>query len=472
MITRSITRFAYTILILSVHFFSAPAISADAFSESKEIRRLLLEKNFSVLEHKLSAMQRNYKLGNLSDTEIKSAFDSFYTTDPFVGPILRLWVSQHRDSFVAQMAFAKYHHAKGWAKRSHKFMGDTRKEQVSGMRHEFAVARKAYKTALSLNPNLIVAYLGLIDISMNLDAREKTMDLAHRALYVEPESYEVRKKILFVSLPKWGGSLKEVKIWEKAAKTRESSNPRLRTLRGFTYFAVADSLHSHKNNCEGALDAINKAVKLGGDYSYYNERASIYYCLSKYDEAIKDINKSISIRPHYSSHYGERGIYYAWLQDYKRAIKDLSVPLLFDPLNVRYLRSRGKAFFWSQDYENAIKDLENGLTYGLYDSTVHYYLGRSYYYGRKDYRKTEKFLHSSLQLREARTDAWYWLAAAQWRNKNCEFVASARRYAQDCKKKNSCDSERYDWSVGNSAHAVKNGICEDQSPATILNANE
>ncbi|MEI0566034.1 tetratricopeptide repeat protein [Brachyspira pulli] len=159
------------------------------------------------------------------------------------------------------------------------------------------------------------------------------------------------------------------------------------------YKEADKALTDTKNN----LDIYNNSL-INKDYTkdpmYYFSKAHNLYNKSKYEEAIKNYNKSIDLDPNNSYAYNNRGLAKNNLEQYFNALKDYDKAIELDPNNsvIYYNRGVAKTHLWQ--YEEAIEDYNKAIELDHNNSTAYYnrglvksYLGQ-YKEAIEDYNKT------------------------------------------------------------------------------------
>src|SRR5882757_5430793 len=77
-------------------------------SGSNKALALLKAESFEELERTFSGVQRSYKMGAITDEDLRAAFRVFYSTDPSLERYYDLWVTSHPQSYVAHLARGIY----------------------------------------------------------------------------------------------------------------------------------------------------------------------------------------------------------------------------------------------------------------------------------------------------------------------------------------------------------------------------
>ena len=159
------------------------------------------------------------------------------------------------------------------------------------------------------------------------------------------------------------------------------------------YKEADKALTDTKNN----LDIYNNSL-INKDYTkdpmYYFSKAHNLYNKRKYEEAIKNYNKSIDLDPNNSYAYNNRGLTKNNLEQYFDAVKDYDKAIELEPNNsvIYYNRGLAKTHLWQ--YEEAIEDYNKAIELDNNNSTAYYnrglvksYLGQ-YKEAIEDYNKT------------------------------------------------------------------------------------
>jgi tetratricopeptide (TPR) repeat protein len=94
---------------------------------------------------------------------------------------------------------------------------------------------------------------------------------------------------------------------------------------------------------EEALKDLNKSLELSGDKATtYNNRAAVLIDMGKYEDALKDVNKAISLAPGYGAAYNNRGNVHFQLRHYAAALKDYKRAISLMPTNAAPYNGRAK----------------------------------------------------------------------------------------------------------------------------------
>jgi len=295
------------------------------------LRDMLQNKEFEQLNAVLKEYQNCFKEDQTDEYKVYDAYRTFYLTDPLYEKFFEKWINNSPDKCQPYLALAHYYCAKGWESRGYKFKKDTSEERFEGMRFYFSKAEENLKTALKINPDLMVGYNILINIynaTGNDAAEDKTIE---SAIALFPHSFLVRYAGAWAKQPRWGGSYKDIEEIAKEAERYSNINPELTALYGLIYYDRGRIYRSNKRYTK-AIDLFTEALTFGDHWSIYYERAKIYHFdLKEYNSALEDINRCIELRPVIDEIYRMRSRIYFAKGDYSYSLEDLHTAELLSP---------------------------------------------------------------------------------------------------------------------------------------------
>ena len=189
------------------------------------LRDMLQNQEFEQLNTILEEYQNDFKEDQTNEYKVYDAYRTFYLTDPLYEEFFIKWINSFPDKYQPYLALAHYYNAKGWESRGYKFKKETSEEQFEGMRFYFSKAEENLKTALKINPDLMVGYNILINIynATGNDAAED--ETTENAIASFPHSFLVRYTGAWAKQPRWGGSYKDIEEIAKEAERYSSINP-------------------------------------------------------------------------------------------------------------------------------------------------------------------------------------------------------------------------------------------------------
>ena len=146
-------------------------------------------------------------------------------------------------------------------------------------------------------------------------------------------------------------------------------NPRMINAEySYNYFYNSKAIEKFANkDYEGALEEINKSIKLGPspDEFYYKNsyllRAETYRALEEYESALKDINVFIEYDPKIEKAYEIRQEIKYDMKDFTGAIEDANIMLILNPNSGDAYAKRGLSLLALGQKEKACTDLRKAL---------------------------------------------------------------------------------------------------------------
>jgi tetratricopeptide (TPR) repeat protein len=153
--------------------------------------------------------------------------------------------------------------------------------------------------------------------------------------------------------------------------------------RGNTYKLMKENRQAI-SNYRLAIENISCVIKLEQlNAHYYFSRAMIYYGwmqidLTKSENAIKDLNKAISINPNNKNFYCIRASIYCCSGCEIQAIKDFTKIIQLDPSADSYY-NRGIIYYQFTKYQSAIEDFDMAISFDSGRSSIYYSRGNARY---------------------------------------------------------------------------------------------
>jgi tetratricopeptide (TPR) repeat protein len=408
-----------------------------------KILSLLKDERFKELDNLLSSYQASYEADTSNDASVIKGYYSFENSDTKLEFKLNKWIKRMPKSYSAYLSRAIYYKNLGWLSRGYAFAQDTSESQFENMRNYFALAINDLKTALSLNPKLIMAYESLISISMTVDTPPGTNEAILRKVeQFDPASFLIRRRYIFSLQPKWGGSIDEMKAFINESKQYCDMNPRLKIISGYVPYALGDMIR--KKDRLKALEYYNQALSYGDHWWFFYKRGLNFYFMDKNNEAIKDFSRALLINPQHSEVLSSRGWAYYHLDRYQEALQDFNLAINLDALEPHTLRGRGSTYYAQQKYNNALMDYTNALKYDGHNHKIWWLRGRLNLYKLKNYAQAVNDLKKAIDIDPYNKKYWYNYSRALYYNNDCSATSSLKTYLNFCNKQE-CKTGKIKW---------------------------
>jgi tetratricopeptide (TPR) repeat protein len=137
-------------------------------------------------------------------------------------------------------------------------------------------------------------------------------------------------------------------------------------------------------NTEGRFDEAlvdaSKSISIKPTYEGFFTRAAIYKAKKMYDESLADYTTASTLSNDVSVFVNRGNVYYT-KGDYEKAIADYNKVLQQNPDDVNALSNRGSAYYQLNRIDEALSDYSRAIT--LRPSESRFYVSRSYMYDKK-----------------------------------------------------------------------------------------
>ena len=207
------------------HYQFDPAVTlADA-------RHLIEHGQATELEHRLSEARD----AQLSQSGMQSLLDRTYNIDFAEGSddlraLLDAWKRQSPDNPYALAASGTAYVAMAQKQRGSDYVSKTSQSALESMSRLLQQARDDLDRAAALDPKMTPAYTAMLYAAALQGDDAYAMNAARRALAVDPSNYPVYARMVWMSQPKWGGTVPQMQGIIKDAQQHAAQNPLLRLL--------------------------------------------------------------------------------------------------------------------------------------------------------------------------------------------------------------------------------------------------
>jgi tetratricopeptide (TPR) repeat protein len=354
-------------LISGILFFDhvAVASSETALTNLEEIDQQLLSllksKQYEQLDSKIMAYMRSYEGDPLREKYVNVALEVFSRNLPSLEPSLTEWISKQPTSYTAHAARGIYYVRVGGTKRGSKFINQTTKKQLEGMTLYFDKALRDLDKAYSINHRLIQALCYEMVILRAYGLHDQLRRLRDKGLAVNPSSSWLRWTYISSLLPRWGGSIEEMREEIESARPYFTKNPDLKGIEGRISAEYGDYAF-WQGNYQKAIRFYDEALRYGDASSYRFQRGVAHSRIKQFDPCIKDMDIAIQLRPNNPDAYYQRGYAKHRLQRYNEAIVDFSKSIDDDPYGDGAFFYRGNAHSFFGNYDLALADFEKAVT--------------------------------------------------------------------------------------------------------------
>ena len=182
-------------------------LASRAHMGQDQLIALLQKQDYPTLERTFSAVQRRFEAGELTEYELRDAFQPIaMLKDAAARESLREWAQQSPESYVAHLALGLNYRARGSAARGKKYWDDTPPEKQAAMLRDYALAEPELRKSLALTPRPFLSAVNLMGIIASVGKQpylNASLMLANEA---RRDNSLARLQFARFLLPRWGGS--------------------------------------------------------------------------------------------------------------------------------------------------------------------------------------------------------------------------------------------------------------------------
>lgn len=350
------------------------------------IQQLLEDKQYQLLNSTLEAARIDALSDLTKEQHLMNLYLAFEIHNESYLDKLNSWVNAYPASYQPFLARAIFQKTRGWTARGKRWASETSEDQRSKMNEFLVKSRTDVEKALRRNPNSIIAYVVLIDLShvtLDLSESEKIFE---EGLKVSPASYLLRKYYIRRLRPRWGGSYQAMLALTEESLLKAKTNPKLVNLSGWILEDMALSQISNGNyslaikTLDEGLEALkNSVLTMDGspieiDHFLIYSQANAHYRAKNYAEALRYIDIAINQNNNIDHYYNLRSKINFSLKDYIASANDLEIALRISPFDKNFIYQRDRVV--------------TGLVYEGYESKE-----------MLDYPKSLQFYNAALSLK-------------------------------------------------------------------------
>lgn len=237
------------------------------------------------------------------------------------GRIAERWVKRAPESAFARVALAQYRLAMAWQARGERYVSDTSPGRLGTMRRLVVQAVPLFEKALAIEPRLMPACLGLIDIGMlvgDVAMKNRGVSACDRA---DPASWQLMRMRMAAAQPKWGGSPQEITELVEVARQRVATNPALGEFLGAERRLEAKALFDAERWSE-AMPVLESIVHVAPDPLYLGYAGRAARKLKNNKHALAYLSQALRLAPEDIYLLSARAALFDDMDDYPRAIAD------------------------------------------------------------------------------------------------------------------------------------------------------
>jgi tetratricopeptide (TPR) repeat protein len=259
--------------------------------------------------------------------------------------------------------------------------------------NDHANAEKEFSQAIKLNPKKAEYYCSRSYAYTGDNWIDKAMEDVSIALKIDPkytDAWEFRGS-LYELKGEYEKAISGYNEWIALSAGDKTNNSNAYASRGYVYYAqsdysnaIADSSKAIELNPRNfrayyirafAYSQAGEYYKSIEEHTFlinndgqntalnYNSRAFQYYYIGRYNDALADINKAISIEPD-ALYYDTRGTIYRAMANWDSAINDYSEAIRLDPNNAIFWMNRSLAHSWKNN-NSAAMNADQNTAFGI-----------------------------------------------------------------------------------------------------------
>ncbi|MDZ8091571.1 MAG: tetratricopeptide repeat protein [Nostoc sp. DedQUE05] len=249
-------------------------------------------------------------------------------------------------------------------------LGWSRKEQE-------AIA--ALEQAVKLEDQFVDAWQTLSLYYRELKQLDKALVAIDTAIKIQSQNpNQTKNPILYNNKVTVLRELKRYREAEAAINEAIDLNPRA------AFFSNRGVLYQDQKKWDLALDDFSKAITINPQYTTaYNLRGGLYETQGKWNLALDDYTKAITINPQDATVYNLRGNLYKKYKKWDLALDDYTKAIAINPQDATAYYNRGLLYKQQKKWDLALDDFSKAIAINPQDATAYYNRGNVYYEQKK-----------------------------------------------------------------------------------------
>jgi len=316
-------------------------------------------------------------------------FDQDFNGSFAVREVLDAWKRASPKSAFAYAASGFAYEQMAHEARGNGYIRDTPASNIESMDRLLHEADADLRQAIALNPKVTPAYTAMINAGGLSLGHGYAMDAVRRGLAVDPANYSIYNALMWLSQPKWYGSLRAMNSVAARAQTHLGENPLM------ALELSKEPAYDKVNNCDchsvdelatypAMFDQVSSAQDMlyaayaayAADSSHHSELSVVYFSqalrfdpdlpdarlrrifnLNNFDEskwAVDEADRMVNLAPHDDAPLKARAFSYEMVGDYKHAEQDMQAMLSMNPGDERVLMELGSMYaYWTHEWDKA-----------------------------------------------------------------------------------------------------------------------
>jgi tetratricopeptide (TPR) repeat protein len=281
-----LSHWSHATVVAYCQYLFQPVISIS------EMQDLIGHGHAKELDRRLSQVLRT----QASQTHGAGLIDTIYSQDIYshsddapdsLRSMLDSWKRQSPNSAFAWAASGDAYVAAAARARGGDYTEETPQHKIDAMDKLVGQARSDLEKAVSIEPKLTPAYVGMIDLGGYDLGTAYALDAGRRGLEVDPSNYAIHDELRWVAQPQWGGSFEAMQKVVSQAQAHARDNPLLLLLRAEPPALAMglDECGCHAGNVVDFASVFEQPARRGllvGAGRYFTSRhsygpAAIYY---------------------------------------------------------------------------------------------------------------------------------------------------------------------------------------------------
>lgn len=254
------------------HHFAAKRPTLD------EIAGMVERGEVVKLEEMFDRALAHHAPGDGADESIHDTFNYLLTSKPDndrIGQITESWLKQAPESAYANLARGAYFNGAAWKARGGKYAEETPKEALRRMSELVEQAIPYFRKAISINPKLMPAYTGMIDLGMMDSRPELGANAIAQGEKIDPTCVELANVRMRSLKPRWGGSYEEMLAYASRLTPYVAQRPHLAVHVAEPFADRGDRLIAAEEYTREALQILEIAIATGSDEDALHDAADV-----------------------------------------------------------------------------------------------------------------------------------------------------------------------------------------------------